>query len=453
LSYANWKLSNGARLSGSDLVLPNTNSTAVSPALDIPKGQTMQFKLTYKNTGYPPITIRMGSIINGKGGQGGVSAWAPSTGVEGVVSHTISTSGSLQIVLTRDVHTPGKVGVATLRPLEISPFSPENVNASPKTPFAHSGSRLHIAQDGSTTVDDKPFVIKGMYTSQARADWNDYSKVGFNMAMWISSVRQLNLASDAGMLGLFSAAPYLWHKGWAFGDVALMYKNLETILNSKNGKDLVGIYFDNEAYDQWADVKKGLLGLKALYPHLPVYVLQGNQGLAAAYAQEGMQDLTGSYVGSFNTGGAGNSSGAGAVHSMWESPLQTTPVTIGQCNGDTVKHLQSNIVAASAGLISGWAHWSDRPTHDVTKAPFWAQMKSLNAQFDAAVASREPQEPIVVPEPPVVIVTPKPPVDPAPVVTPVPIVPVVPAPVVLPISVQELTLPSGERVRITIESI
>ncbi len=176
------------------------------------------------------------------------------------------------------------------------------------------GSHVRVDELGNVEVNRsgewEPFFPLCVYSDNFRAA-SFYSEQGFNCSMWggadpTSLNRWKNAVSDfnpKGMMAGFQIVEYSIPTHPSYGDTELL--RVEAIKNSSAKSALLFYYWDNEnRYDEWdvpvqvnealrrADfsVDKGKLGN-------PVYILQGNYGVARTHSAGGVADINGTYIG------------------------------------------------------------------------------------------------------------------------------------------------------------
>ncbi len=189
----------------------------------------------------------------------------------------------------------------------------------PKRPF--NGSLIQVTSDGLFIIDGKPQFLRCMY-----ADNNDPNKIvhwkrmahqGWNCNMWAPSLKNIKMGVETGLTyAFFSLSPYFHQKskprqrGWAYGKLALLEKNLQEIMASPYAQYLVGYYMDDEAPAEYRMIEQVIKIVDRLdrdstgQRQRPIYALEGNAGRALQHLHH--IDILGTYVRGGDTGGESN---------------------------------------------------------------------------------------------------------------------------------------------------
>ena len=172
-----------------------------------------------------------------------------------------------------------------------------------------------------------------MFTDQRRPDWTLYTQQGFNCNIWTASVDAAKRTVAAGMNPAFSLAPFVNPRGWAYRDYDQLEQRLKAIKASPYYEELLFVYWDNEnAWSAWQPAVEAVARVRQIMPEIPIYVLQGNHGVARAPMPNDdyqMANAVGTYM-SGDSGGAGGS-GAGLIL-LDHTENQVSPVFFAQFN-------------------------------------------------------------------------------------------------------------------------
>lgn len=255
-------------------------------------------------------------------------------------------------------------------------------NSPTKKPFEGTTS---IDADGNVTYKGERIVPFCMYVNKRRTDWRVYSDAGWNVNMWCSTANECQRSIDAGLIPSVSLAWYTF--GGAKGDTPEEgAANLRAALREIKRRGIVPIwlYLDNEHQRHAEGLERIRLAVKVCreeMPQVPTYFLNGQYGTANLYAQYGWQDITGTYVGSQNTGGQGVATPYNVLN-IERQQGQTSPVVVGQLNQSTprrtIAQFKENLNRSWDQGARGFGYWRRDP---VESAPWWSESKSIIDEF------------------------------------------------------------------------
>ena len=212
-------------------------------------------------------------------------------------------------------------------------------------------------------------------------DWSKYVEQGFNCNMWASSVVHVRAAAEVGMMSCFELAPYALPQGWAFGQLDQLEQRLVEIAGGGLMSSMLCYYLDNEnafGPDGWNMIGAVVETVRRVDPDRPIYVLQGNYGVARAYAAAGLSDVVGTYGSEVGSGGA---AGGSRGHVLLEhTPGQVNPVAWVQINLGIGDRFVPTVEAAIADGATAVAFWTDRPP-GIETLPWWADLPALVEQL------------------------------------------------------------------------
>ena len=259
---------------------------------------------------------------------------------------------------------------------------------SPKRPF--NGSTVRVDERGRFSVLDgdtwQTIVPICIYADQNNPDldWGKYADQGFNCNMWAAAAVHVAAAAEVGMRSCFDLSAYALPQGYAYGRLDDMANQIEGIRAAGLMDSLLCYYLDNEnaaGADYWDTLTAVVNRVRAIDSGRPIYVLQGNHGLARSYGAAGLTDVVGTYAAS--TDGAGTLFASHGLLALEQMPGQTSPVTWAQINlgtGDRFPSLVNQAILDGATAIGFW--------HDtapgVETLPWWDDLPGLAAWLNPA---------------------------------------------------------------------
>jgi hypothetical protein len=189
--------------------------------------------------------------------------------------------------------------------------------------------------------------------------------------MWASALSAVKRGVDAGIpYAFFQLGQYIHPGAWAYGRLDWLRRDLGAILASPYAHTLIGYYYDNESPTQFVLATQVLSLVASLdrqggMRQRPIYILQGNWGLAPAYNAYG--DITGTYQRGQDL----------PLRVMQHIHGQTSPVVFGQIqqeSGKTLARMRSQILSLFGAGAHAIGYWHTRPIVQELWYPGFATM-------------------------------------------------------------------------------
>lgn len=260
--------------------------------------------------------------------------------------------------------------------------------SSPKRPF--NGSAVRVDERGQFSVLDgdawQTIVPICIYADQNNPDldWSKYADQGFNCNMWAAAAVHVAAAAQVGMRSCFDLSAYALPQGYAYGRLDDMARQIEGIRAAGLMDSLLCYYLDNEnaaGAGYWDTLVAVVNRVRAIDSDRPIYVLQGNHGLARSYGAAGLADVVGTYAAS--TDGAGTLFASHGLLALEQMPGQTSPVTWAQINLGTGERFPSLVNQAILDGATAIGFWHDTAP-GVETLPWWDDLPGLAAWLNPA---------------------------------------------------------------------
>jgi Concanavalin A-like lectin/glucanases superfamily/Carbohydrate binding domain len=274
-----------------------------------------------------------------------------------------------------------------------------------KKPF--EGSLTRVDALGNVEINKNgvwtPFFPIGIYGDGNRPDWADYSSQGFNTQMWASIESSLQKAKDAGMMSNFDLSGYIvLPNDIRFNNLTLLESRINAIKSAGLMDSLLFYYCDNEnAYDQW-DVPIAVtdkireLDLDANNKLMhPIYMLQGNEGVARKYNTSSVtiNDIVGDYITHDNPATSPEENrGVFGLITLDNIEGQRAPVVMAQINIGVGMRYRARLFNAIAKGAKGVGFWRDTyyaPGTTVNPArppiedqPWWNDLPAISSEIN-----------------------------------------------------------------------
>jgi hypothetical protein len=274
-----------------------------------------------------------------------------------------------------------------------------------KKPF--NGSQTRVDALGNVEINKNgvwtPFFPIGIYGDGNRPDWADYSSQGFNTQMWASVDSSLQKAKDAGMMSNFDLSGYIvLPNDVRYNNLTLLESRINAIKNAGLMDSLLFYYCDNEnAYDEWdvpISVTNKVRDLdKDADNNLmhPIYMLQGNEGLARKYNSPSVSinDIVGDYITHDNPSTSPEENrGAFGLITLDNLEGQRAPVVMAQINIGVGMRFRARLFTAIAKGAKGVGFWRDtyyasgatvdpaRPP--IEDQPWWNDLPAISSEIN-----------------------------------------------------------------------
>jgi len=244
-----------------------------------------------------------------------------------------------------------------------------------------------------------------IFADQNRADWSIYSKQGFNCDMWGGQAANLvqrakNAVSSFnpdGMMSGFQIAQYISLYGWVYNNPADLANTINGLKSSSLINNILMYYWDNEeAWRGW-DVPKTItdtvkrVDVNASGQRMhPIYVLQGDMGMARTYRDASSRtfaDVVGTYTPGSNTAGPGGNANGLTILNNVEG--QDTPVVFAQVNLPQGYSFRTTIYSAIAhgargvGVYRDGAPGPEFPqAKPVEQLEWWPDLPNIRREID-----------------------------------------------------------------------
>jgi hypothetical protein len=187
-------------------------------------------------------------------------------------------------------------------------------------------------------------------------------------------------------------AQYIQPKSALYGQLSYLKVRLERLKQSPDYDHLFAYYWDNEAYNQGEEAQKVVNAIRSLdrdasgrLSH-PIYMLEGNQGLARNYND--LADSVGDYGNAEGRTSLSKQSTRQRFYLLRHLQGQQNPVGIGVISGvtDPVELRQSvyQLLLAGAKGIAYYRDGSgvDRERPDITRLGIWQEFPRLRREID-----------------------------------------------------------------------
>jgi hypothetical protein len=424
---SNWFLRGGAQYdagvsrspdgSGS-IRLPPGGRVDTAGAIAVTPGKTYTFAAYIRTAAWPPGNVDMAfSVANASGGfirYGGESGASGNSGPnrweEIALTITPDATTTFVTLIIGRIYPDSGVSDMWLDEWYLGEGIGFEQPPSPKLPFA--GADVQVDALGNVSVKKggqfQPFFPLCIYADGRRPNWADYSNQGFNCDMWgySGSIQRAKNAVSAfnpdGMMTGIQVVQYMNPGGWGWDPGGV---NLTNEINACKATGLFDshvllYYWDNENVwteftnqMQMAGILKNVESTAGQRNH-PLYVLQGSYNATRMYhdAITGAPgaDITGTYIDSANTGGAGH---AGGQEILQNIQGQAPPVTFQQMNivvpgigvGALRRYLYQHVARGARGI----GIWRDlyvpdpsAPAMPVHLVDWWPDVPNLRREID-----------------------------------------------------------------------
>jgi hypothetical protein len=382
---AGWTLSTATFKPGSIGLLPG--ELVLGPSIKLTPGVTYTCGLQLRGTHAPTDYLRLSLKLYGANGAFlrhslSASDWAykaPGVWQDAQITHkAASDETGLRILVSR-----GSVALNRTVEVEFSQvycFAGQFPARSPKLAF--NGGLVKVDTAGHVDIKQPNGVFKReflrcMYTLAPSIEpWTTYSKNGWNCNIWAINLAQVQQAVAAGLpYSFFQLAQYIQVGGWAYGRLDLLEADIKAILNSPYAGSLIGYYYDNESPNSFVLAQQVLnkvaqLDTKNGVRQRPIYILQGNPGLAVAYTP--YADITGSYL-------LGSTLLQPWLLTLQQTPGQDSPLVFGQIQesgGKTATIMRQQVQATLDNGGTAIGYWHTQP---IVLARWYTDFPSLVA--------------------------------------------------------------------------
>jgi hypothetical protein len=256
-----------------------------------------------------------------------------------------------------------------------------------------------------------PFFPLCIHSDNQRA-LDFYSEQGWNCNIWAASASKIQEGKDAvsvynpqGIVSAMALSPYVLKQGWAAGDVSAFRTRLQEIKDQGLFDYLLMYYWDNENdHEAWeiplSVIDTAIREIDGDAQHArnhPVYILQGNYGVARIQAGAGISDLVGCYEGGGGMDGGAAGSGNKGLFIQDRTAGQPNPAAIAQFNGvrdagEMRKRIYNSIINGARGM----AYWRDcynpncqadwgSALPPIDQFPWWDDFPNLRVEIDSLI--------------------------------------------------------------------
>jgi hypothetical protein len=268
---------------------------------------------------------------------------------------------------------------------------------------AFDGAMVRIDELGNFEVLQqggwKAFFPFCIYQDVSKPTYQIYSDQGFNCVMFNQlSTSIAQKAKDAvsphnpdGMMAM-GGISYWTQPGYGgFGNIESLMQKMQVLVNSPQISNILAYYWDNEAYDQY-DFPKLVTDTIKVYDvdqdgqrlH-PIYMLQGNEGMARMYNE--MVDSVGTYVVGGLEGHWGGETGLPVLDNIegQRNPLGIGIIPAGDRSARTAggfrRYFYNLLIAGAKGM----AYYRD-PTHGdevpLDTLSVWPEFEIVRQEID-----------------------------------------------------------------------
>ena len=288
--------------------------------------------------------------------------------------------------------------------------SPLGFMSPPAAKKKFDGNATRVDELGNISIfrngDWVPFFPICVYADSERS-MTVYSDQGWNCSMATNTASGIAAAKAAvsafnpyGMMSALEIDQYATRSLQDYGNIALLKSRIDQVLQANLGDNFLFYYWDNE--ENWAEwdmpkqvaaavfeKDRGRNGIRGR----PIYMLQGNYGLARTFSKAGLMDLVGTYfLGDEGTGGVGGGKDGVIVLNHVEG--QESPFSIAQFNdvnggGEMRARIYRSIILGAKGFgfwrdcySSSCLATSANKLVPIDQKLWWGDMPNLRREID-----------------------------------------------------------------------
>ncbi|RUM64408.1 MAG: hypothetical protein DSZ05_07520 [Sulfurospirillum sp.] len=256
---------------------------------------------------------------------------------------------------------------------------------SPKKSF--NGTITRVDSLGNMQIFEngfwRDFFPMAIVDVDSHRDLSVYSNQGFNMKLNAWSAADVKTAYAKGLYTALNITLPMMYDSQNISDLE---NRLQNILNDPDAASkLLFYYVDNEFYNRLPRVVNTINAIRAKDGgKRPVYMLQGDYGLARKYND--LSDIAGAYVATNRLVEDTNLIEQPSIYEyeiMDRTPNQTQPVVFAEITRGVQENFRPVLFGAIAKGARGAAFWRDGGSSgDITKRRWWNDLPNIKAEIN-----------------------------------------------------------------------